>query len=65
MIKIINDKPHKSVVKRAICDNCGVTLEYVPNDVATKHWKDYDGGGNSADYIPCPQCNHQIILAQR
>jgi hypothetical protein len=59
-IKIIDDKPHKSVVKKRICDNCGVTLEYTPNDVKTTTYQDYGGGSDSYDYITCPNCKRRI-----
>lgn len=59
MIKVINDTPHPSVVKQIVCRNCGVTLEYTPNDVMERIDRDYGGGSELFRYIPCPKCNHK------
>jgi 5-methylcytosine-specific restriction endonuclease McrA len=58
-IRIIDDKPHKSVVKEQVCTNCGVTLEYVPADVKEFVHHDYGGGSDVVRYIVCPKCQHQ------
>ncbi|GEM_PF-2423949 len=34
-VRAIKVEPDPSVVKRIVCPNCGVTLEYRPNDVKT------------------------------
>jgi len=60
MIKIIKDTPHPTVVKEAICRNCGVTLEYTPHDVQSYVSHDYGGGADTVRYIPCPKCGHQV-----
>lgn len=65
MVRIVNTKPHKSVVKKVICDNCGVTLEYVPNDVSTRTIRDYGGGSDTEKYFVCPNCDHTIVLERR
>lgn len=65
MIKVIDKTPHKSVVKQVVCDNCGVTLEYVPADIKSQSYSDYGGGHNTDYYIDCPDCNHRVILAKR
>ena len=54
MVKVISTVPHKSVVKEAICPNCGATLEYTPNDVTSKVHRDYGGGSDTYHYIDCP-----------
>ncbi len=59
-IKIIDDKPHHSVVKRAICKNCGATLEYVPADTYPLTHHDYGGGSDTYDYIDCPKCSQAV-----
>ena len=59
-IKIINDIPDSSVVKRAICRNCGVTLEYTPNDTRLEVVGDYGGGRDTYRRIDCPKC-HSVI----
>ena len=55
-IKIIDEKPHKSVLKKRVCDYCGVTLEYTPNDVKTATSYDYGGGSDDYEFIKCPKC---------
>lgn len=59
VIKVIDDKPHKSVVKEAICSNCGVTLEYVPADIEERMVTDYTGDSDVIRFIRCPKCQHQ------
>ena len=61
-MKIISTKPDKSVVKRKVCNNCGITLEYVPADVVTL-WsgKDYGGGPDGAMGFKCPNCGKNVI----
>lgn len=61
-MRIIDEKPSKSVVKRKICGNCGVKLEYVPNDVKSRHGTDISGGPDGAEWIVCPKCDNEIIL---
>lgn len=61
-IKIVEEKPHKSVVKRVVCLNCGVTLEYVPNDVKVHIYKDISGTSDSYNYIDCPKCSKRIVV---
>jgi Pyruvate/2-oxoacid:ferredoxin oxidoreductase delta subunit len=56
MVQIIDATPHKSVVKEAICKNCGVTLQYVPNEVTSETHHDYGGGSDTYHYIKCPGC---------
>ena len=58
-IKIINSTPHKSVVKRKVCDNCGVTLKYVPNDIKTETFQTYEPNV----FIICTNCNKRIYLS--
>jgi DNA-directed RNA polymerase subunit RPC12/RpoP len=63
MPKIINNKPDPSVVKNIICRNCGVKIEYVPNDIIPlRRGTDYSGGSDGADGFVCPNCKKNIIL---
>jgi len=62
MVKIISKKPAKAVVKRVLCEHCGATLEYVPNDVKERHGTDYGGGPDGCKWIDCPNCNKSVIL---
>lgn len=62
MIKIIDTKPHKSVVKEVVCKNCGSTLEYTPSDVKRDYSTDYTGDRDYYNYINCPSCSHKIVV---
>lgn len=61
-IKIVNETPDKSVVKQVVCKHCGVTLDYVPNDVITGTHYDYGGGSDNVYYIVCLNCKKDIYL---
>lgn len=61
-IKVVRDKPDKSVIKRKVCNKCGVTLEYAPVDVKERHGTDYGGGPDGTKWIVCPKCNNLVIL---
>jgi len=61
-IRIVDDKPDESVVKRIVCRECGVKLEYLPIDVRRYEGKDYSGGPDGAEWIDCPQCNNEVVL---
>lgn len=61
-VKVIKTEPAKIVVKEKVCRNCGVTLEYVPNDVKSYHGTDYGGGPDGYEWIDCPNCNKKVIL---
>jgi hypothetical protein len=37
-MKIINRNPHRSIVKKRICCDCGATLAYVPKDVVIRSY---------------------------
>jgi hypothetical protein len=63
-IKINKLKPDKSVVKRCICDHCGATLEYTPNDVTYATYKDYGGGSDVYAEFNCPNCNKKLQICQ-
>ncbi len=60
-IKVINRKPHKSVVKRLICEECGVTLEYTPKDMVLKNYS-CCGSLESDYFIKCPECNYETVV---
>lgn len=54
-MKIVKKKPHPSVVKRRVCSDCGVTLEYVPKDIKVKTYSAY-GSFERDSMIKCPNC---------
>jgi DNA-directed RNA polymerase subunit RPC12/RpoP len=61
-MKVINSEPDKSVVKTIICMHCGVTIEYVPNDIKVL-WRatEIDGGIEVGMGFECPNCNKRIV----
>jgi ribosomal protein S27AE len=61
-VRVIKKKPNKSVVKRKVCDNCGVTLEYTPQDIHRRDGTDYGGGPDGEEWIVCPECGKKVIL---
>lgn len=60
MVTVVKTEPHPSVVKEAICRNCGATLNYVPADVKSRTYKDYGGGSDTVKSIQCPACKHEV-----
>jgi uncharacterized protein with PIN domain len=61
-VRVIDPGPDPSVVKKAVCSNCGARLEYVPNDVKDKVVGDYGGGSDVYHWIDCPQCSKAVYL---
>lgn len=59
-IRIINPEPDKSVVRRCICRNCGVKLQFVPMDIQKELHYDYTGDFDEYYFIQCPKCNKKI-----
>lgn len=62
MIRIIDETPDPSAVKRTLCLNCGVRLEYTKSDTRTETHTDYAGGSDTYRMIDCPKCNKPINL---
>lgn len=62
MVRIIDEGPDPSVVKKVICKNCGAKLEYVPNDVKEYSGTDYGGGPDGHTWIDCPKCQKRVVL---
>jgi hypothetical protein len=62
MIRVVDDKPHPSVVKQVLCRKCGCTLEYTPNDVTEAWHTDYTGCKDKANFILCPKCSNHISV---
>ena len=62
MVTVVSTVPHPSVVKEAICRNCGATLNYVPADIKREESKDYTGGLDVSYYIKCPPCNDKVYV---
>ena len=61
MVKVKQAEPHKSVIKEVICQNCGATLEYTPNDVQSDKWKDISGGSAGKEWVNCPNCGKEAV----
>jgi uncharacterized protein with PIN domain len=62
MVRVINSTPDASVVKQKVCRNCGVTLEYTPNDVQTKRSVDYTGHVEFDRFVKCPSCHKEVYV---
>jgi hypothetical protein len=60
MVRVVKTEPAPSVVKEVVCRNCGVTLEYVPNDVKSEIHRNYGGESYRYDYIQCPACANKV-----
>ena len=63
-IKIIKKGPDKKVAKRCVCQHCGATLEYTPNDVTYKSYADYGGGYDRYAEFTCPSCGKFLQICQ-
>ncbi len=61
-VKVLEEKPDPSVVKQVVCRQCGAKLEYVPIDVKSRSYKDYDGGSDSLSYVECPRCKQEVVV---
>ena len=60
-VRIIDPNPDPSVVRRAVCGNCGVKVEYTPQDLKEDYHSDYLGDRDYYKYVGCPSCGKQII----
>jgi hypothetical protein len=63
-VKIIKMEPDPQVVRQTVCFNCGVTLEYVPNDIKNRVHRDYTGDSDTVYYIDCAACNQQVRVSR-
>ncbi len=61
-IKVVNREPSTKVLKFVVCDNCGVELSYVPNDVKDYKSTDYTGCTDIYYYIPCANCSKKVSV---
>jgi RNase P subunit RPR2 len=61
MVTVVSTVPHSSVVKEAVCKNCGATLEYVPADIRNRIESDY----GAVYFIVCPPCEYHVIVKDR
>ena len=54
-IKIVQSEPDSSVIKQKICDHCGVSLKFLPQDLFLycEHL-----------CIECPKCKEYIIIKE-
>jgi len=61
-VRIIDYGPDEAVIKKKICKNCGVTLEYAPHDVK-EYEKSSDPTYRYIDYcIDCPNCDKKVQI---
>lgn len=61
-VKVVKVEPDPKIVKQIVCRHCGATLEYVPNDVKSRHGTDYGGGPDGCEWVDCPNCNKKAII---
>lgn len=61
-VKVIREDSDDSVKKQVVCRDCGATLEYVPNDVKSRHGQDYSGGPDGCTWVDCPACGGAAII---
>ncbi len=61
VIKIVDEEPDPSVIKKTICKNCGIKIEFLPIDVLSKTLYSF-GESEIYRYIPCPKCNSEITV---
>lgn len=62
MIEIVDEKPDPEVVREVVCQNCGVKLRYVPNDVKERNYLDYSGTPDITQWIDCPKCQKAVTV---
>ncbi len=62
MIRIIDDKPAPSAVKRTACDNCGAQLEYTRSDTRIETRTDYTGSSDRYRVLNCPKCREKLTV---
>jgi len=60
-VRVIEPKPDPSVVKRIVCSHCGVTLEYVPNDIKERKYTCM-GDPSGHTYVECAQCGKDAVI---
>jgi hypothetical protein len=61
-VRVIQEAPAPEVEKRVTCKNCGRVLAYVPNDVLSYNGRDYSGGPDGCEWVPCP-CGKKAIIS--
>lgn len=59
-VRIVKEEPDPKVVKKKVCRNCGVTIEYLLLDIQEFSKTDYAGGTETWRAIVCPKCKNQI-----
>lgn len=64
MVTVVSTVPHKSVVKEAICRECGATLSYVPKDIEVRRVS-HCGHVDTEYFIKCPACGNDSVHAAR
>ena len=62
MAPVIVQPPVPSLIQ---CDACKAIISYLPEDVETSRWREYDGspGGKSVVKCPRPNCPGYGVLA--
>ncbi len=61
-VRVVKEAPAPEVEKQVVCDKCGRTLAYVPNDVKRRNGTDYSGGPDGEEWVRCP-CGKKAIIS--
>lgn len=67
VVKVVKAEPDSKIVKEVVCQTCGCTLQYVPNDVKTYQASYYYDGSNDTEYyIDCanPECSNRVFVGR-
>ena len=62
MVSIVKKEPDISVLKEIVCQKCGVTLSYTPNEVLSYNGTDISGCSDGQEWINCPNCTKRVII---
>lgn len=60
-VRVIKQEPDPTVVRRSVCrSGCGVTVEYLPNDIEKTSFFDVTDG--FIFFVVCPNCKKKIPI---
>jgi hypothetical protein len=61
-VTVLDPGPSHKVAKECTCGGCGATLQYIPNDIRSRNYRDIAQVIETVEWIDCPLCNKQVIL---
>ena len=59
-VRVIDETPDPSVVRKATCRRCGARLEFVPLDIQNGVDIDYTGDRGPYAFVRCPKCKSEV-----